>query len=161
MNPRDLQELPKNLLERAIFIATVAHDGQVDKSGVPYILHPLRVMARGKTIEERVCGVLHDVIEDTSVTLTDLKAYGIPHHMVDAIECLSRKYKAETYHNFIGRILTNEIAMRVKLHDLDDNQDPNRAIGGKEYLGMMRKYNRARRRILDQIHDGSWKVSRG
>ena len=65
------------MLEEAILIATRAHMGQVDKGNQPYILHPLRVMLRLQTEEERTVGVLHDVIEDTSVTIEDLRKQGI------------------------------------------------------------------------------------
>lgn len=61
------------MLDRAIQIAAVAHKGQTDKAGEPYILHPLRVMFSRKTETERICAVLHDVVEDTHITIKDLK----------------------------------------------------------------------------------------
>lgn len=65
-------------LERAIAIAARAHEGQVDKAGMPYILHPLRVMLAVRTPEERIVAVLHDVLEDTAVSIEDLRAEGFP-----------------------------------------------------------------------------------
>lgn len=60
------------MLEKAIIIATTAHLGQVDKAGDPYVLHPIRVMLLGKTGNEKICGILHDVVEDTDITLRTL-----------------------------------------------------------------------------------------
>ena len=63
----------KNSLDNAIIISTTAHAGQIDKCGEPYILHPMRVMMSLSSLKERIVGILHDVIEDTSVTLEMLK----------------------------------------------------------------------------------------
>jgi (p)ppGpp synthase/HD superfamily hydrolase len=57
------------MLDKAILVASTAHQGQIDKAGEPYILHPLRVMFTRRTETERICAVLHDVIEDTNITL--------------------------------------------------------------------------------------------
>lgn len=57
------------MLEKAIIIAATAHQGQVDKAGEPYILHTIRVMLLGKTEDEKICGILYDVVEDTDITL--------------------------------------------------------------------------------------------
>jgi (p)ppGpp synthase/HD superfamily hydrolase len=63
------------MLNKAIEIAARAHAGQVDKGGLPYILHPLRIMLTRENEMERICAVLHDVIEDSVVSLDDLKKY--------------------------------------------------------------------------------------
>lgn len=65
-----------NLLEKALIIATKAHEGQTDKAGAPYIFHPIRVSNRCRTEEEKIVSLLHDVIEDTSVTASDLLTEG-------------------------------------------------------------------------------------
>lgn len=65
-------------LERAVEIAREAHLGQSDPYGEDYILHPLRVMAMGRTEDEKTVGILHDVVEDTHWTLDELKAEGSP-----------------------------------------------------------------------------------
>jgi DNA-binding transcriptional MerR regulator len=72
-------------LQRAIEIATLAHQGQVDKSGNDYIGHPLRVMEMGKTEDERIVGVLHDVVEDTEWTFEALQAEGFSQEIIDAL----------------------------------------------------------------------------
>ncbi len=69
-------------LSKAILIAVTVHKNQKDKVGAPYILHPLRVMLSLETTEEQICGVLHDVIEDTSVTLEDLESSGFEEEII-------------------------------------------------------------------------------
>ena len=87
-------------LEKAILMATTAHQGQVDKAGAPYILHPLRVMFGCKTENEQICAVLHDVIEDTDITLEDLRAAGFKEEVIIALDALT-KHKNEDYDDFI------------------------------------------------------------
>ncbi|MEG0701899.1 MAG: phosphohydrolase, partial [Muribaculaceae bacterium] len=76
------------MLSKAIDIATKAHNGQIDKAGQPYIGHPLRVMAMGTTDEEKIVGVLHDVVEDSDWTLERLAVEGFSTEVVDALRCV-------------------------------------------------------------------------
>ena len=78
-------------LERAIAIAAHSHAGQTDKADEPYVLHALRVMLRVDTEHERIAGVLHDVVEDTPVTLEDLTAEGFAVPVVAAVEALTKR----------------------------------------------------------------------
>ncbi|MFL0195222.1 GTP pyrophosphokinase [Clostridium sp. WILCCON 0269] len=110
------------MLNKAIQIAVKAHEGQVDKGENPYILHPLRVMLSCNSEIERICAVLHDVVEDTSVTLEDIRKEGFPDEIVNALDCLTRR-RGESYEDFIERVLKNKIACNVKLADLSDNMD--------------------------------------
>ena len=109
-------------LERAIEIAAHAHAGQVDKAGQPYILHPLRVMLSVKGLHERMAAVLHDVVEDTSVTLDDLRSEGFPAEVLVAIHTLT-KTKGEARIAAARRAAANPIARAVKLADVTDNMD--------------------------------------
>ncbi len=109
-------------LERAIAIAARAHEGQVDKAGMPYVLHPLRMMLNVDTLEARMAAVLHDVVEDSGVTLEQLRAEGFPDAVVDAIEAQTKR-EGEDYDAFIGRVAPNPLARSVKLADLRDNSD--------------------------------------
>jgi len=107
-------------LERAIAIALEAHAGQRDRSGTPYVLHPLRVMLRLGTEEERITGVLHDVVETSPAwTLRSLSAEGFSPEIVAAVEALSRR-DGEEYDAYILRCATNDLGRRVKLADLTD-----------------------------------------
>jgi (p)ppGpp synthase/HD superfamily hydrolase len=114
-------------LEDAIALATAAHDGQVDKSGRPYIGHPLRVMASVSAEGEhaQMAAVLHDVIEDTPVTAADLTARGCPAVVVDAVVALSH-LPDEPQDVYLQRVAANPLAVTVKRADIGDNLSPAR-----------------------------------
>jgi len=76
-------------LADAILLAAQKHHGQIDKVGSPYILHPLRVMFRLGSDEERIVGVLHDIVEQTDVTLEQLEELKYPGRIVEAIDYLT------------------------------------------------------------------------
>jgi len=109
-------------LARAIALAAQYHEGQTDKGGRPYVFHPLRLMLKALTEPEQIAAVLHDTIEDTDLTLDDLRKEGFSDEIVEAIDRLSRR-EDETYHEFILRIKENRLAARVKILDLQDNMD--------------------------------------
>lgn len=109
-------------IEDAIILAAEAHRGQVDRAGHPYILHPLRVMQSVESETEKIIAVLHDVVEDSAITLDDLRAQGYGEEIVAAVDCLSRR-EGETYAAMIERVKTNPLAVRVKLGDLADHTD--------------------------------------
>lgn len=125
-----------------------AHRGQKDKSGCDYIGHPLRVMAMGTTTEERILGVLHDVVEDSSWTFGMLSGEGFDDNIIDALRCLTRKGDSEPYDKFIGRIKGNALATAVKLNDLTDNMDIRRLpyISDKD-VKRLKKYLRAYKQL--------------
>lgn len=135
------------MLEKAIQIAVKAHEGQKDKAGQPYILHPLRVMLRTDSEIERICAVLHDVIEDTPITLQILRDEGFAPEVLNVLDLLTKR-KGESYDDFINRILTNETACRVKLADLADNMNLSRIqTPSEEDYKRVGKYQRAVSRI--------------
>lgn len=110
-------------IEKAIEIAVMAHKGQKDKSGADYILHPLRVMERGKSEIEKICGVLHDVVEDSEWTFEMLKNEGFSDEVIAVLRCVTKESEKEDYDVFINRIAQNPIAVEVKINDLLDNMD--------------------------------------
>jgi len=133
------------LLEKALRIAVEAHAGQVDKSGKPYILHPLRVCCRCFTDEEKMVALLHDTIEDTEITTEDLLSEGFPPYIVEAILSISRN-EDETYEEFVKRTSLNPLGRAVKLHDLEDNMDISRLEQVTEKdLDRLNKYIKAYR----------------
>ena len=138
-----------NPLESAIAIAVRAHAGQADKSGEPYIFHPLRVMFRCQTDEQRIVAILHDVVEDTSVTFEDLRKQGFDDAILAALDCVTKR-DGESYEQFVERAAANPIARQVKLADLEDNMDLRRlgaaAIGQKE-TDRLNRYIRAWHRL--------------
>lgn len=112
-------------LETAILVAVEAHAGQVDKAGAPYAFHPLRLMLKVKTDEERMAAVLHDVVEDgPRWTFERLIERGIPQGVVDAVRHLTKwPEEAGDYMAFIRRGAAHPVARVVKLADLEDNMD--------------------------------------
>lgn len=122
-------------LERAIELAVQYHKGQVDKMGQPYILHPLRVMARCQGAEAQMVAVMHDLLEDTPVTPEMLLAEGFSQHVVDGLLGVTRR-KRESYRDFVLRARENSLARVVKLADLEDNLDLRRLtvpLGTKDH----------------------------
>jgi (p)ppGpp synthase/HD superfamily hydrolase len=130
-------------LENAILLAAQSHLGQQDKAGAPYILHPLRVMMRCRTPEAMIAAVLHDVVEDTPVTLAQLREQGYPEAVVAAVACLT-KAEGEDYDTFVARVKADPIATEVKIADIEDNMDIRRltVVGAKE-AARLERYRRA------------------
>ena len=92
----------EKILSKAVTLALKAHEGQVDKSGMPYAGHIMRVMAAGRTMDEKIVGVLHDVVEDTNWTFDALLAEGFPTLIVDALRYVTKLSDDEPYDVFIG-----------------------------------------------------------
>jgi len=136
-----------NLIEKALSVALKAHEGQKDKMGKTYILHPLRVMAKMESEEEICIALLHDVIEDSDVTADYLLEQGFPTKIVETIQCLSKK-GSESYENFINRIMKNPKAVKVKCADIEDNLDLTRLDSFSEKdLPWVTKYQRAWKKL--------------
>ena len=138
-------------LERAIEIATEAHRGQLDKAGNDYISHPLRVMAAGTSINEKIVGVLHDVVEDTGWTFEMLAAEGFSDEVIDALRCVTKLSENEPYDKFIARVKTNSLAVAVKLNDLSDNMDIRRLpyLSDKD-VKRLKKYLKAYKQLCGE-----------
>ena len=107
-------------LDKAISIAVSSHSGQVNDKAEPYVLHPLRMMFKAVTIEEKIVAVLHDVIEKTTIDLEYLRSAGFSDRIVLAIDALSIRPQ-ESYDKYIDRVRENKLATKVKIIDLDDN----------------------------------------
>lgn len=138
-------------LTRAIEIATEAHKGQFDKSGKDYIGHPLRVMEMGKTEDEKIVGVLHDVVEDSPWTFQELEAEGFSKQITDALRCLTKTSENENYDEYIERIKKNPLAVSVKLNDLTDNMDIRRLpyLSDKD-VKRLKKYLKAYKKLIGE-----------
>ena len=138
-------------LDRAIEIAVEAHRGQVDKAGCEYVEHPLRVMASGRTLEEKIVGVLHDVVEDSEWTFARLEAEGFSADVIDALRCVTKLSDSEPYDKFIARIKKNPLAVAVKLNDLADNMDIRRLpyISEKD-VKRLKKYLKAYKQLTGE-----------
>lgn len=134
-------------IERAIAIALKAHQGQYDKGGHPYILHPLAVMNRVHTVEEKMVAVLHDVVEDSDITLEELRQQGFGKPIVDAVELLT-KSDGDSYEQFIAKLSGNELARQVKIADIHENKNLSRIPDPTdEDRRRLEKYERALRQL--------------
>ena len=112
-------------LDDAVALATRAHSGQLDKAGRPYIQHPLRVMAKVDGEHEKMTAVLHDVIEDTSVTEQELVSLGCPPRVIEAVVAISKR-DGESMADYLARVAADPIALAVKHADIADNSGPER-----------------------------------
>ena len=137
----ELDMLP--LFDKAVEIATKAHQGQTDKSGKPYIGHVMRVSLGCKTQKSKVIALLHDVVEDTPVTPEQLIAEGIPADIVEAVLTLSRR-QDEPYEEYINRVAPHPLCREVKIADMEDNMDIRRlAEIGEADVKRLKKYHKA------------------
>jgi (p)ppGpp synthase/HD superfamily hydrolase len=149
------EEKPLNL-QRAIEIAAEAHLEQTDKAGAPYLLHPLRVMMSLETDEERIVGVLHDVVEDgPGWTFERLEEEGFSPTVLDALRLVTKRSEDEgdsevVYVAFVRRAKGNKIARRVKTADILDNLNASRlsALTEKD-MRRMNRYLAALRELRD------------
>ncbi|VRU22819.1 guanosine polyphosphate pyrophosphohydrolases/synthetases (COG0317) [Streptococcus pneumoniae] len=103
-------------------VAKKAHFGQTDRAGIDYIKHPETVASFVTTDEEKAVAYLHDVIEDTTLTLLDLKKEGFSKNIIEAVDILTKK-KGQDYQSYLNLVKTNELARVVKLADLRHNSD--------------------------------------
>jgi len=124
-------------------IAKAVHKNQVDKAGVDYFEHVKIVGEAGDTIEEKIVGYLHDVVEDSEISFVDLADYGFPNDILNALDAITRR-KDESWRKYIQRVSENSIATKVKLNDLKHNSDLSR-IGtpNKADLSRQQKYQKA------------------
>jgi hypothetical protein len=138
-----------NLLELALQIAVKAHDGQKDKSGEPYIFHPIRVMQRCSTPKGKIVALLHDTVEDTDVTFEDLEAAGFDSGTIDTLRLVTHE-TGVPYDDYIDALVHDPVAVEVKIADLEDNSDIRRLkeIGVKD-VERLKKYLRTHRRLTD------------
>ena len=143
----------KPTLQDAIALATKYHEGQVDKAGKPYISHPMRVMEKMMLEDEKIVAVLHDIVEDTNITLQDLKDRGYSDYIVNSIDCLSKR-DGESYDKFVERTMTDTMASYVKLADLEDNMDLSRlkTVTEKD-KARHKKYKKVHARITKHLKD--------
>jgi len=137
-------------LARAIEIAASAHRNQADKGGNPYILHPIRVMMSLDTEDEKIVGVLHDIVEDSDVwNFERLREEGFEENILSALKSVTKLSEDEDYRQFIKRAGQNEIGRNVKIADIRDNLDVSR-MGFLEEKDLLRinKYKDALCRLI-------------
>lgn len=135
------------LVGKAVRIAAQAHDGQTDKAGEAYILHPLRLMSRCRADAQRIVALLHDVVEDSPMTLEDLAGEGFSPEIIAGIDGMTRR-QSESYEEFISRAAQNPLSASIKRLDLEDNLNTLRLPELTEQdLARLQKYHAAYRRL--------------
>lgn len=131
------------LTQKAMKIAYEAHSGQVDKAGLPYIFHPVHLAEQMKTEDTCVVALLHDVVEDTDITLEDLRKAGFTDVQLEAIAAMTHDESVE-YMDYVREIKKNEVAAAVKLADLSHNSDLSRINNPTEKdIKRIEKYKKA------------------
>ena len=117
---------PEQQLKLAIDLAKKYHEGQVDKAGKPYFLHPQTVAGLVDDVDAKIVAYMHDLIEDTPVTKQFLIDCGFDEYIVNAVEMLTHKDKNDDYFNYVRGIAKNPLAKKVKIADLTTNSDLSR-----------------------------------
>lgn len=130
-------------VNKALKLCFEIHKDQFDKSEIPYVFHPFYLASQFDNEDLVVIALLHDVIEDSDLTLEDLVEYGFDEKVIAAIDVLTHK-KGYSYMEYIRLIKTNELAKQVKLVDLTHNSDLNRleVVSDKD-LKRIEKYQKA------------------
>ncbi|MDO4454688.1 MAG: GTP pyrophosphokinase [Eubacteriales bacterium] len=131
------------LSKKAMIIAYHAHRDHVDKGGMPYIFHPLHLAEQMDTEYSVITALLHDVIEDSDISLEDLKAEGFPEPILEALSLLTHE-KQVPYLEYVQRLKGNELARKIKLADLTHNSDVSRlSVQDDSSRQRFEKYQRA------------------
>ena len=145
-----------DLIYKSLEIVTKLFNEKCDKGGFPYVIHLLRVYSGVSEYLEKVCALLHDVVEDTPVTYEDLISVGYPSEVIDILRILT-KLKGEDYRDYIERIITsgNVSAMHIKLSDLRHNMEVGRIKNptANDYERVSKRYEPAYERINNKLKE--------
>ena len=132
------------MVQKALTMAYKAHMNQVDKGGAPYILHPVYVALSVQGEDEKIVALLHDIVEDTEVTLEDLRKEGFSERVIEAVDAIT--HRGEDYFEYIRRVKKNPLATKVKIADLKHNMDTSRLTEVTEKaIQRVEKYKKALR----------------
>lgn len=141
-------------LGKAILLAVYKHADQKDLCGQPYIMHVIRVMTKMGTDQERIVAVMHDLVEDTDVTLDHLERLGFSVDVIHSVDCMTRR-SGEKYDDYIERVASNRISKKVKIADIEDNMDIRRIPSwGEKDVNRSVKYYRTLLRLKNPLLDG-------
>ena len=132
------------MTKKAMKIAYHAHDGQTDKDGVPYIFHPFHLAEQMQTEEAVITALLHDVLEDSSISISWLREQGFSEPVLEALTLLTHKHEVP-YMDYIRILSTNRLAYLIKLADLRHNSDSARlkSMSESEKIRLKKKYSEA------------------
>ena len=139
------------LTKKAMLLAWDMHLMSVDKGGMPYILHPVAVAEMMMDDEYAVCvALLHDIIEDTPMTIHQLSCMHFPIEIIEAVDAITRK-ENEKYMDYLARVKDNKLARKVKLGDLKHNSDLGRLRSiDEKALSLQKRYKKAISFLIDE-----------
>lgn len=123
---------PGKRIYEALKLAIIAHDGQYDKGGNPYILHPLHLAMQADNEDEAIVSLLHDAVEDTKFTLDDIVNYGFL-DVIDAIDNITKR-PGEEYKEYLKRVESDETSLKVKIRDMKHNLNKSRLPKDKQHI---------------------------
>ena len=134
------------LTNKAMKIAYAAHHGQTDYNGIPYIYHPIHLAEQMEDEASCCAALLHDVVEDTNVTMEDLEQE-FPEEVIAVLRLLTHE-KDVPYFDYVRNIKSNPVAVKIKLADIAHNSDQTRCVGSdlteKKLAYWRDKYAKAR-----------------
>ena len=135
--------------KKAMRLCYEAHRGQTDKSGVPYVFHPIHLAEQMRDEDTTVTALLHDVIEDTVYTFDDLVKMGFSENVITALKLLTHD-KSVPYMEYVAKIKENPVAKAVKLADLAHNSDLSRLNSVDDKArSRIQKYEAAKKLLLE------------
>jgi (p)ppGpp synthase/HD superfamily hydrolase len=138
----------EHILDKALRLAVQVHSGHGDRGGRPYLLHVLQVVVGCKDdLDAATLAALHDVVEDSTLTLKDLKEQGFPAHIIEGVDALTRR-DGEAYEDAIERAAGHALARKVKICDLESNLDVRRLnqVTATD-IGRLERYSKAWKRL--------------
>ena len=145
-----------NLIYKSLEIVTRVFSEKCDKGGFPYIIHLLKVYSGVSDYKEKVCALLHDVVEDTDIGYNDLETVGYDKEIIEILTILT-KLKGEDYRDYIDRIISSENvhAMNIKLADLRHNMDSGRIKNPSpnDYERITKRYEPAYEKIINKLNE--------
>jgi len=148
-------------LETALALASRAHTGTLDKGGEPCILHPLRVMAGVTDPDAKIVAILHDVVEDTDVTMADLRTKGFSSAVLTAVELLTHRPE-QSYADYVIACKADPLARQVKMADLRDNANLDRLLLRPKTFdkdsARMHRYVLSYRYLADHIPEADYRA---
>lgn len=137
------------LSKKAFKLCFEKHKEQKDKTGLPYVFHPFYLATQMDDEYSTVCALLHDVVEDSDVTFDDLEKYGYPIEIIDALKLLTHN-NDDDYFDYVRKVCTNKLALKVKIADLKHNSDLSRLDVIDEWaLKRQEKYKKALKLIKE------------
>ncbi|MBO4667966.1 MAG: GTP pyrophosphokinase [Bacilli bacterium] len=144
------------LIYKSLEIVTRVFSDKTDKGGFPYVIHLLKVYSGVSEYIEKVCALLHDIIEDTDVSYDDLRKVGYSEEIIDILTILT-KLKGEDHRDYINRIISsnNYHAMNIKLADLRHNMDSGRIKNPtpNDYERITKRYEPAYEKISNKLNE--------